>query len=223
MNIRTLLIFAIGGMGSAYIPVASADIGDGVPPTIRWHLAGGYSAPTGPISDYLQGGYVLSGGFTYGHDDSPLGLRGDVSISSHNATNSFLDFGSVVTGVQVDSGSGQFFSFSLGPSYTVPFIGRTSAYGFAQVGIYHSSLQLSQTALFQGDYCDPYFGYCDYGVYPGENLVYDDSRTRFGWNVGFGVEFPRYFSGAWFIEASYHRLTGSQPMSYVPIEIGIRF
>jgi len=223
MNIRTLLMLLIGGMACAAAPLASAQMGDGPAPNVHWHVAGGYSAVTGQMSDYLQGGYVLSGGFTYGMDGSPFGLRGDVSISEHNATNSFLAYGSLVSGVQVDSGSGQFFSFSLGPSYTVPFIGRTSAYGFAQVGIYRSSLQLSQTVLFQGDYCDPYFGYCDYGVYPGDNLVYDDSRTRFGWNVGIGVEFPRYFSGAWFVEASYHRLTGQQPITYVPIEIGIRF
>lgn len=223
MTTRIIVALAFGCLGFVVGPAASADMNEGPESSIHWHVAGGYSAPTGPISDYLQGGYVMSGGFTYARDGGPLSLRGDLSFSTHGATNNFLDYGTAVTGVQVDSGTGEFFSFSLGPSYSVPFIGTSRAYGFAQVGIYHSSLQLTQTALFQGDYCDPYFGYCDFGVFPGDNLVYDDSRTRFGWNAGIGIEFPRYFGGAYFIEASYHRLTGPQPIEYVPIEFGIRF
>lgn len=193
------------------------------PATVSWHLAGGYSAPTGPISDYLQGGYVITGGFTAAPAGNPVALRGDFSFSSHNATNNFLDFGAQTTGVQVDSGTGQFSSFSLGPQISIPLPGRASLYGFAQVGVYRSSLQLTQTALFAGDYCDPYFGFCDIGVVPGDSLVYDDTRTRFGWNVGVGYELPRWFGRSYYIEASYHRLEGQQRIEYVPITIGIKF
>jgi opacity protein-like surface antigen len=224
MRIRTIAALSIGcvGLGTGALALADSP-GRADPGPISWRVAGGYSAPTGQISDYLQGGYVLSGGFTYAPNGSRLGLRADASFSSHGATNNFLDYGAALTGVQVDSGAGQFFSFSLGPSYTVPFIGGSRAYVLAQVGLYYSSLQLTQTALFQGDFCDPYLGFCDYGVFPGDNLVYDDSQTRFGWNVGVGVEFPTYFGPTYFVEAGYHRLSGPQPIEYVPIEIGIRF
>ncbi len=193
------------------------------PSPISWHIAGGYSVPIGQISDYLQGGYVFSGGLTYAPSGSPLGLRADASFSSHSATNRFLDYGTSVTGVQVDSGSGEFTSLSIGPSYRVPLTDRTHLYGFAQAGAYYTSLQLTQTALFQGDFCDPYFGYCDFGVFPGDVVVYDDSRTRFGWTAGLGFEFTPNHGQSYFVEVSYHRLSGPQSIEYLPIQFGIRF
>ena len=55
-------------------------------------------------------------------------------------------------------------------------------------------------------------------------MVYEDSRTRLGWNAGLGVEFaPGYLGNRHFIEASYQRLSGPQPIEYIPIEFGIRF
>jgi hypothetical protein len=221
---RMIAGLAVGCMTLAISQAALADSSArrSVGP-VTWHVAGGYSEPTGQISDYLQGGWVASGGFTYAPNGNPLGLRGDVSYSSHNATNNFLDYGTLVSGIQVDSGTGQFFSFSLGPSYTVPFIGRSHLYGFAQLGVYHSSLQLTQRLLFSGYFCDPYFGFCQPGVTAGDDVVYDDSRTRVGWNVGIGIEVPSYFGPAYYIEAAYHRLGGDQAIEYIPIQFGIRF
>jgi len=210
------------GLGSAQCAHAQR-YDDNRPASVSWHIAGGYSAPTGPISDYLQGGYAVTGGFTLAPRGNPVSLRGDFSFSSHNATNNFLNYGAQTIGVQVDSGTGQFTSFSLGPQLTIPLAGRSSVYGFAQIGVYRSSLQLTQTALFAGDYCNAYFGFCDVGVFPGDILVYDDTRTRFGWNVGLGYEFPRWFGRAYYLEASYHRLEGAQRIEYVPITIGVRF
>ena len=192
-------------------------------PPVSWHIAAGYSDPTGQISDYLQGGYVITGGFTIGDRRDPLGLRGDFSFSSHNATNNFLNYGTNVTGVQVDSGDGQFFSFSLGPQLRFPLIGGSSFYTYAQIGAYRTSFQLRQTALDGGSYCDPFFGSCYSGLYAGQDVVYDDTRTRFGWDVGIGLETPRYYGHSYYIDASYHRIEASQPIEYIPITVGIRF
>jgi len=221
---RTLAALLIGSLGSALTPAAWAGPGASFDPgALSWHVSGGFSSTTGQISDYLQGGWIFSGGFTYTPAGRALGLRGDLGFSSYNATNRFLDYGTQVSGVQVDSGSGQFVSLSLGPTYSVPFIGRSRAYGFAQLGVYYSDLQLSQTFLFAGNFCDPYFGFCDFGVFPGDNVVYEDTRTRFGWNAGVGVEFPTYYGTRYFVEASYHRIGGSQPVEFIPIQFGIRF
>jgi hypothetical protein len=190
---------------------------------VHWHIEGGYSEPVGRISDYLQGGYVVNGGFTIAEKGSPVALRGDLSLSAHNATNNFLDYGTIVSGIQVDNGTGRFFSFSLGPQVSLPFVGRSHLYGFAQVGAYRSSLQLTQRALFSGTYCDPFFGFCQGGISSGDALVYDDTRTRFGWNAGLGFDFRGRFGPTYFVEASYHKLEGSQPVEYVPIEFGVRF
>jgi hypothetical protein len=220
---QAMMAIAIGCVGLGGARVAEAQSYEYQPAEVHWHIAGGYSAPTGQISNYLQGGYMLNGGFTISPLGSPLGVRGDFRFSSHDATNNFLSYGTQVTGVQVDSGTGQFSSFSLGPQLTLPLAGRAALYGFAQVGVYRSSLQLTQTAQFSGTYCDPYFGYCDVGVFPGDVLVYDDTRTKFGWDVGVGFQFPRWFGHSYFLEASYHRLEGGQPIEYVPIVLGIRF
>jgi hypothetical protein len=221
---RVITGLSIAGMTLIACQAASADSGYGrYAGPVRWHVEGGYSEPSGQISDYLQGGYVVSGGFTYAPDRGPLALRADISLSAHNATNSFIDYGTMVSGLQVDSGTGRFFSFSLGPSYSLPFVGRSHLYGFAQAGIYRSSLQLTQTAFFSGTYCDPFFAFCQGAVNAGDAIVYEDRQTRFGWNAGLGLDFGGRFGPTYFIEASYHRLEGSQPIEYVPIEFGVRF
>lgn len=205
------------------VAVAQGAIADpGSRPT-TWHIGGGFSEPSGQITDYLQGGWVAHGGFTYAPNGSALGLRGDLSLSSHQASNKFLDYGTNISGIQVDSGTGSVASLSLGPEYRVPLIGGSHLYGFAQVGVYRTSLQLTQTALFSGYYCDAYFGFCDSAVTVGDNLVYDETRTRLGWNVGLGVDFPSRTGLSYFIESSYHRISGPQGMNFVPIEVGIRF
>jgi hypothetical protein len=225
-RLLTVLVVAAAGFGAAGVAPAQAygayDDYYGSRP-VTFQIGAGYSAPTGPIYNYLQGGYVFSGGFTFAPNASRLGLRGDLVYSGHDATNNFLAYGTAVTGVQVDSGTGQFFSFTLGPQYKVPFIGRSRAYAFAQVGGVYSSLRLTQTALFQGTFCDPFLGFCNFGVFPGDVLVYDDTRTRLGYDAGLGIEFPTWFGTTYFIEASYHRIAGSQSIAYVPIEIGLRF
>ena len=220
---RVLSGLLIGCLTAALSQQARAESYSRPAAPLTWHLAGGYSAPSGQISDYLQGGWAFNGGFTYTPNGSPLGLRGDVGYSAHNATNKFLDYGAAVNNVQVDSGTGTFFSVSLGPSYTVPFIGRSHLYGFAQIGLYRSSLQLTQTVLFAGNFCDPYFGFCESGLAVGDVVVYDDSRNRFGWNAGVGVMIQTRFGTTYFMEAGYHRLLGSQSLQYIPIEFGIRF
>jgi hypothetical protein len=224
MSRQILASLAIGCVGLATMQVAEAQARY-YEPAVSWHIAGGYSDPTGQIADYIQGGYIVTGGFTVGSRSGgdPLGLRGDFSFSSHNATNNFLNYGTNVTGVQVDSGDGRFFSFSLGPQLRFPLIGGSSFYTYGQIGAYRTSFQLRQTAVTGGSYCDYYFGFCYSGLFAGQDVVYDDTRTRFGWDVGLGLETPRYAGHSYYIDASYHRLQGAQPITYIPITLGIRF
>ena len=86
----------VTGLAVAFAQTALADPGSR---TTTWHVGGGFSEPSGQIADYLQGGWVLHGGFTYAPNGSPLGLRADLSLSSHTATNRFLDYGANVSGV----------------------------------------------------------------------------------------------------------------------------
>jgi hypothetical protein len=54
-------------------------------PRVHWHIMGGYSETLGHTADYLQGGYLLGGGFSVTPTSrSPLELRFDLSYSDHN-------------------------------------------------------------------------------------------------------------------------------------------
>jgi opacity protein-like surface antigen len=192
------------------------------PGPVTWQLAAGFSEPTGQISNYLQGGWALDGTLLYAPSLGRLALRADLGYSNYNASQRFLAYGALLNGVEVDSGYGNFFSLSVGPQYSVPFVRGSHLYGFAQLALLYTDLQLTQSVLFAGPYCDPFFGFCDGFVGVGDAVVYDDSRTRLGWDAGIGIDFPVYYA-TYFLEVGYHRTGGSQPVSYVPITFGFRF
>jgi opacity protein-like surface antigen len=192
-------------------------------PILRWHVMGGYSETVGSTRDYLQGGYLVGGGFSVTPSrDSPLDARFDVSYSQHNATNYLLDLGQQAANTSVDSGTGSFWSGTGNLVYHVPLAYGVRAYGIAGVGVYHSRVELTQYDPYGGYfYCDPFSGFCANG---GSNaLVASSGATKFGWNAGAGVEFALPYGQAWFIEARYHRISTDTPIEYVPIAIGYRF
>lgn len=192
-------------------------------PRLQGHVMAGYSATSGVTSDYLYGGWILDGGVSYWPGGGWLGLRGDLSYSAHAATNGFINFEQHATGEQIDQGSGDFASIAAGLALRGPRLGSVRFYGLAQASITHVRLQLTQTFYFPGYFCDPFFGYCEFASSFGGATVYDRNATRWGWNVGIGVQFPGYFGEGWFIEAQYRRVQTSQPFEYWPVTVGFRF
>ena len=191
-------------------------------PSIRGHVMGGYSEPLGTTNNYLQGGYLVGGGFSVSPGrNSPLDFRFDFSYSAHNATSNLLNIGQQSTNIEINDGTGSFWSGTGNVEYHVPFAYGVQGYGIAGIGIYHSRVELTQ-ATFGGGYyyCDPFSGYCDGG---GAAVVAAQTVTKFGWNAGLGVEFALPYGRSWFIEARYHRITTDTPIEYVPIAIGYRF
>jgi len=190
---------------------------------LHWDVMGGYSAPVGSTSDYLQGGYLFSGGFSVAPSrNSPLDFRFDFSYSQHNATNNLLNIGQESTSAEVDDGTGSFWSGTGNIVYKVPLMYGVHAYGIAGVGVYHERVELTQYDPFGGYfYCDPFSEFCD--VSGGNAVVAASGVTKFGWNAGLGVEFAPPYGQAWFIEARYHRISTDAPIQYVPITIGYRF
>ena len=74
-----------------------------------------------------------------------------------------------------------------------------------------------------GYFCDPWWGYCYVGVTSGDIITANKSDTKFGLNVGLGVEFPVGEESAWFIEARYHWVDSTKATEFIPIQIGFRF
>ena len=192
---------------------------------LRWHVVAGFNQPVGQTSDLLQGGgYAVGGGFSYKPQRSnPLSLRVDFSYTDNRATRQLLDSGAQQAQAEVDDGHGYFASLTANAVYQVPFGRGVRGYGIAGIGVYHADISLTQRVLYGGTYCDPYWGYCYPGLAAGDLVVAQQTTTKLGWNAGVGVEFPRYYGQAWFIEARYNRIEASTPIEYIPITIGYRF
>jgi opacity protein-like surface antigen len=215
-------------LAASFIAVAGIGAGSAAfaqqmaPPTIHWHVMGGYSDTVGTTADYLQGGYMVGGGFTLSQGfDDPLDLRFEFSYSNHNATNNLLNIGQQVANTEVDNGTGQFWSGTGNVEYHVPIIYGVRVYGIAGVGAYHERVELNQQVPGGWGYynCDPFSGYC----YGNNALVASQSTTKFGWNAGLGVDFALPYGHSWFVEARYHRISTDTPIELVPIAVGYRF
>jgi opacity protein-like surface antigen len=196
-------------------------------PPVHFHVFGGVSEPLNRTADYLQAGFAFGGGFSYAPQrGGPLDLRFDLAYAEHNASNRLIASGQQTTNIQVDGGTGSFWSATGDLVYRVPLGRAVRAYALAGVGAYHERIELTQSLYISGAYggayyCDPFYDYCD-GVAPAD-VVASHDVTKFGWNAGIGIEFPLYYGGAWFIEARYHRIETTHPIEYIPLEIGYRF
>ena len=78
---------------------------------IHWYAMGGYSDTLGTTANYLQGGYILGGGFSVSPSWlRPFDVRFDLSYSEHNASIALLNAGQQATNQPIDSGTGSIFS-----------------------------------------------------------------------------------------------------------------
>jgi opacity protein-like surface antigen len=215
--------FAVAGICAVAGILATTSTARGQEPRIHWHVMGGYSEPLGKTSDYLQGGYSFGAGFSVSPSaNAPVNFRFDFSYGEHNASNRLIDLGQQTTPIQIDGGTGQFWSGTANVAYRVPLAYGVRGYGIAGIGAYHTRVEFTQALPYYGGYyCDPFYGFC-YGGY-GNTVVSSNSSTKFGWNAGVGVEFLLPYGNSWFIETRYHRISTSTPIEYLPIEIGYRF
>lgn len=191
---------------------------------VQWHIMGGYAATAGTTTDYLNGGWSFGGGLTLRPEQaSPWSLRADLSFSRFSATNNLLSIGAQQNQTQIDDGWGDILNLDVDAVFDIPLGPRARGYAMAGIGGAYRRIDLTQTAAFGGYFCDPWYGYCDVGVVPGDVLVQRTETTRFAWNAGVGIEFPLYNGQSWFIEARYDRMETAQPTEFIPVRIGMRF
>jgi len=191
---------------------------------IRWHIDGGYSIMTGTLHDYLDNGYIISGGFTWRPaPGAPLALRVDAHYSGYNANNHLLDIAQEQTQTRIDDGTGSTLGVDVNAVSYLPISANASFYLTGGVGVDRRRIDVTQTVLYGDYFCDLWDEFCSFGVAPGDVLVARDSTTKFAWNAGVGIEFSRSIWGSWFIEATYHRIESSPSTSYIPIKVGLRF
>jgi len=185
-------------------------------------INGGLTPTAGTTSDYLTGGWTLGTGMLWQWDSSsPFAMQFDLAYSNFNAKAGLIELGQS-RNIQNNGGSGHIWSLTADGKYTMDRDGARG-YGLFGVGVYNRQLQLTQTVYGTGYFCDPWWGYCYVGVTSGDIITANKSDTKFGLNVGLGVEFPVGEESAWFIEARYHWVDSTKATEFIPIQIGFRF
>src|SRR5690348_4721183 len=75
---------------------------------VHWHIDTGYVATTGQISDALDGGWTIGGGFSWQPDlSSPFALRTDLNYSRFNATRQLIGINQAYNQTEIDDGYGE--------------------------------------------------------------------------------------------------------------------
>lgn len=191
---------------------------------VHWHIDTGYAATTGQIADALDGGWTIGGGFTWQPDfNSPLALRADLDYSRFDATRRLIGINQMVDQTEIDNGYGEIVDLAVDGEYRLPLSPYLTGYGLAGIGVAHRRIALTQTVPFGGYFCDPWFGYCEFGLVPGDVVVASDDTTQFAWNAGLGLEFALGGGQSFFVEARFVRMQTSRPTDFVPIRVGLRF
>jgi opacity protein-like surface antigen len=193
---------------------------------VHWHMDTGYAATSGQIAQFLSDGWTLGGGLSWQPDfSSPLALRADLNYSRFDATRQLIAINQALNQTQIDDGYGEIVDLAVDGEYRAPLTPYITGFAMAGIGVAHRRIALTQTVAYGDYFCDPWFGYCDFGVVPGDEVVASDNTTRFEWNAGLGLDFA--LGGGqevFFLEARFTRIqTATQPTDFVPIRVGLRF
>jgi opacity protein-like surface antigen len=175
---------------------------------VHWHMDIGYDVTTGQIADFLRDGGTIGGGISWQPDDSsPLALRADLNYSRFDATRQLIG----------TDGYGDIVDLAVDGEYRMPLSPYLTGFAVAGIGVAHRRIALTD------DYCEPFFGYCDYGLVTGAAVVASANTTGFAWNAGLGLDFAVGNGETFFVEARFTRIEITQPTDFVPIRVGVRF
>jgi Outer membrane protein beta-barrel domain len=191
---------------------------------LQGFVSAGYSITNGTAHNYLQDGWIVSGGVRWiPQPDNPWALDLELHYSGYDATKNLVNLGRQVDTERIDSGDGSIFGVNTNLVYRMHTVWRGYAYLTAGIGEYWRTIRLSETVLVGGTYCDPWWGFCYPGVYPGQSVVHDHTTGRFAWNAGIGFDFPLSDAGSWFIDVRFHQMQTKTATEFIPIQVGFRF
>jgi Outer membrane protein beta-barrel domain len=215
------------GMGAAAAAQAQRTVEHYYAPQehLQRHFDTGFAATSGSIADFLDSGWTIGGGLTWQPDfDSPLALRTDLDYSRFDATRQLIALNQRLNRARINQGYGEVVDLAVDGEYEAPITPYIKGFAVAGVGVAYRRLALTQTVAYGDEFCDPWFGYCAFGVAPGDVIVASDNTTRFEWNAGLGLDFSLAGGENLFVEARFTRIeTPTQPTDFVPIRVGLRF
>lgn len=191
---------------------------------LSWHAEAGYSPTLGSTSQYFDGGWTLGGGVTWRlRPDQPFALRADVLYSHFGATRNLIAINQRFNRARIDEGYADVVGLNVDGEYKVHFTPWVSGFALGGIGVAHMHIALTQTVAFGTYVCNPWFGFCAYGLAPGDVVVASGDATRFAWNAGVGLDFLLRNGQTFFVEVRYQRLEASPPTEFVPLTVGLRF
>lgn len=193
---------------------------------LRWDVEGGYAITQGTTSQYLDNGWTVGGGVDwFPSPQSPFGLRLDLNYDQFAATNQLLYQSSLQADTQINHGLGRIWGGDVDGVVDVPFGPLVRGYLLGGVGMYQRQIELSQTQLGGGVFCDTWWGICGGGFGPDDTVISrTTTATHFSWNAGAGVEFPLSPVTSLFVEARFMRINpADERTEIVPITVGLRF
>ena len=185
---------------------------------VQGYIAGGYVLPEGTSSDYLNGGWNISGGVIFRPMPAkPFGVRLDLGYSDMGANTKTIN---LANGAGLDADSGYMTMGNLTAEFMWEFGNPDKFGGYLAVGGGGYRRYGALTASATIAVCDPYWYWC----YPanGQVVTNSDSLLKWGWSVAAGMTFA-VGNGDLYLEARYHWMMSSPSTQYLPILIGYRF
>jgi opacity protein-like surface antigen len=184
----------------------------------------GYDMTLGTTSDYMEDGWDFNGGVIFHPSPSgPIGIRLDLGYHYWDATSELLKLGqSATSNWRIDDGNGSVWSLTADALWEFGGNGKMGGYVGVGIGGYKRRVELTQTALETGYWCDPWWGWCYPATFVGEEVTDSDTVTKFGYNAALGITFP-VGEGELYLEARYHRMDTPTATEFLPFIIGYKF
>jgi len=188
---------------------------------VQGYVAGGYVIPEGQASDFVNGGWNISGGAIFRpRPDKPFGVRVDLGYSDMGANNNAVNAGTSA-GYRVDGGYMSMGNLTAEFLYEFGNPDKFGGYLAVGGGGYRRYAALTANVTQLGTICSPWWG-CYTSTYTGSQTIVSDSLIKWGWSVAGGATFA-VGNGQLYLEARYHWMMSNASTQYFPILIGYRF
>jgi opacity protein-like surface antigen len=187
----------------------------------RFNLSAGagFSVPAATASANLNTGWNLD--FRGGLNVNPSFLADlDFNYNRWNLTSRAL------ARFAEPGGYADVWSLTFVPVIRVAPHRRIDPYILGGAGLYHRGITLTQPALLNTFYCDPFFGFCYPATVQGSQVVASFSTYKFGFNAGGGLEFGLGTHNLKiFAESRYNEMftTHGSNLIYWPVTFGLRW
>ena len=181
-------------------------------------LAGAYPFSIGPTHHWVNGEFGITGGFGYQGATWPIGLQFEGMTYRFGFNDNASSFAGSDGYSQVTAGTA---NVTWTPEKYKQ--GKFKPRLISGIGVYNRVIRTTQSGIVAGGCWDPWWGYVPCAA-PGTLITSSYSQTKFGFNVGGGIDWETSPNYNLFIETRYHHaFTNHEATQFFPINFGIRW